>query len=43
MGNTFYLNDDVYNRLKYYGCEKYQRSIDEMGETHDYSISLIIP
>jgi len=36
MGNPFYLNDDVCKKLKDYGCEKYQMSIDGMRETHDY-------
>lgn len=36
MGNPFHLNDEVCKRLKDYGCEKYQMSIDGMRETHDY-------
>ena len=35
MGNPFHLNDDVCERLKDCGCEKYQLSIDGMRETHD--------
>ena len=36
MGNPFHLNDDVCNKLKEYGCEKYQMSIDGIRETHDW-------
>lgn len=36
MGNPFHLSDVVCRRLKDYGCEKYQMSIDGMRETHDY-------
>ena len=36
MGNPFHLNDDVCQRLKEYGCQKYQLSIDGMRETHDW-------
>ena len=36
MGNPFYLNDQVCQKLKMYGCEKYQLSIDGMKETHDW-------
>ena len=36
MGNPFHLNDEVCRKLKEYGCEKYQMSIDGMRETHDY-------
>lgn len=35
LGNPFHLNDDVCKRLKSFGCEKYQLSIDGMRETHD--------
>jgi len=35
MGNPFHLNKDVCNRLKAYGCEGYQLSIDGLRETHD--------
>jgi radical SAM domain protein len=36
MGNPFHLNDDVCKKLKEYGCEKYQMSIDGIRETHDW-------
>lgn len=36
MGNPFHLNDDVCLRLKQYGCEKYQMSLDGMRKTHDW-------
>lgn len=36
LGNPFHLNDDVCHKLKEYGCEKYQLSIDGMRETHDW-------
>jgi len=36
MGNPFHLTDEVCMKLKNYGCEKYQMSIDGMKETHDY-------
>lgn len=36
MGNPFHLTDEVCKKLKDYGCEKYQMSIDGMRETHDY-------
>lgn len=36
MGNPFHLTDEVCKKLKAYGCEKYQMSIDGMRETHDY-------
>lgn len=36
LGNPFHLNDDVCKKLKEYGCEKYQLSIDGMRKTHDY-------
>jgi radical SAM/SPASM domain protein of ACGX system len=36
MGNPFHLTDEVCKKLKYYGCEKYQLSIDGMRETHDW-------
>lgn len=35
MGNPFHLNDEVCQKLKYYGCERYQLSIDGLKETHD--------
>ena len=36
MGNPFHLNDEVCRRLKEYGCEKYQLSLDGMRQTHDW-------
>lgn len=36
MGNPFHLNDEVCKRLKDYGCEKYQLSLDGLRETHDW-------
>ena len=36
MGNPFHLNDEVCKRLKSYGCQKYQLSLDGMRETHDW-------
>ena len=36
LGNPFHLNDEVCARLKAYGCEKYQLSIDGLRETHDW-------
>ena len=36
MGNPFHLNDQVCQKLKEYGCEKYQLSLDGMRETHDW-------
>lgn len=36
MGNPFHLTDEVCLKLKSYGCEKYQLSIDGMKETHDW-------
>ncbi len=35
LGNPFHITDEVCQRLKYYGCEKYQLSIDGMRDTHD--------
>lgn len=35
LGNPFHLTDDVCRRLKEYGCERYQLSIDGLRETHD--------
>ncbi len=35
LGNPFHLTDDVCRRLKEYGCEKYQMSIDGLRQTHD--------
>jgi len=36
LGNPFHLTDEVCQRLKEYGCKKYQLSIDGLEETHDY-------
>lgn len=36
LGNPFHLNDEVCQKLKSLGCEKYQLSIDGMRETHDW-------
>ena len=36
LGNPFHLNDEVCRRLKEYGCQKYQLSLDGMRETHDW-------
>lgn len=36
LGNPFHLNDEVCKRLKSYGCQKYQLSIDGIKETHDW-------
>lgn len=35
LGNPFHLTDDVCQKLKECGCERYQLSIDGMRETHD--------
>ena len=36
MGNPFHLDDEVCRKLRSYGCEKYQLSIDGLRETHDW-------
>lgn len=36
LGNPFHLNDEVCRKLKKYGCEKYQLSINGLKETHDW-------
>lgn len=36
MGNPFHLNDAVCRKLKDYGCEKYQMSLDGLKDTHDW-------
>ena len=36
LGNPFHLTDEVCRKLKAYGCEKYQLSIDGLRETHDW-------
>ena len=35
LGNPFHLTEEVCKKLKYYGCDKYQLSIDGLRETHD--------
>jgi radical SAM/SPASM domain protein of ACGX system len=35
LGNPFHLNDEVCQRLKECGCQRYQLSIDGLRETHD--------
>ena len=35
LGNPFHLNDEVCQKLKSFGCSKYQMSIDGMKKTHD--------
>ncbi len=36
LGNPFHLNDEVCKKLKFYGCDKYQLSIDGLEKTHDW-------
>ena len=36
LGNPFHLTDEICKKLKEYGCEKYQMSIDGLRETHNY-------
>lgn len=36
LGNPFHLNDQICEKLKSYGCEKYQLSIDGLRKTHDW-------
>ena len=36
MGNPFHLTDEVCQRMKMLGCEKYQLSIDGLEQTHDW-------
>jgi len=36
LGNPFHLNETICQKLKSYGCEFYQLSIDGLKETHDY-------
>ncbi len=36
MGNPFHLTDEACTRMKDLGCEKYQLSLDDMRETHDW-------
>jgi len=36
LGNPFHLTDEVCQKLKAFGCQKYQLSLDGMRETHDW-------
>lgn len=36
LGNPFHLDTQVCRRLKEYGCQKYQLSLDGMRQTHDW-------
>jgi radical SAM/SPASM domain protein of ACGX system len=36
LGNPFHLTDEVCQRLKELGCQKYQLSLDGLRETHDW-------
>lgn len=36
LGNPFHLTDAVCQKLKSYGCQKYQLSLDGMKDTHDW-------
>lgn len=36
LGNPFHLNDQVCRELKYFGCQKYQMSLDGLRQTHDW-------
>jgi radical SAM/SPASM domain protein of ACGX system len=36
LGNPFHLNDEICRKLKEYGCQKYQLSLDGMRDTHDW-------
>ena len=36
LGNPFHLDDEVCRRLKEYGCQKYQLSLDGMRKTQDW-------
>lgn len=35
LGNPFHLTDEICERLRAYGCRKYQLSLDGLRETHD--------
>lgn len=35
LGNPFHLDAETCKKLKYYGCDKYQLSIDGLRQTHD--------
>lgn len=36
LGNPFHLNQEVCEKLKFYGCDKYQMSLDGLEQTHDF-------
>jgi radical SAM/SPASM domain protein of ACGX system len=36
LGNPFHLNDEVCRKLKEYGCQKYQVSLDGLEPLHDW-------
>ncbi len=36
LGNPFHLNDRICRELKFFGCQKYQLSLDGLRETHDW-------
>jgi radical SAM/SPASM domain protein of ACGX system len=36
LGNPFHLDDESCHRLKNYGCQKYQLSLDGLRATHDW-------
>jgi radical SAM/SPASM domain protein of ACGX system len=36
LGNPFHLTDEVCKKLRDFGCDKYQMSLDGMRETHDW-------
>lgn len=36
LGNPFHLSDQVCQKLKTFGCQKYQMSLDGLRETHDW-------
>ena len=36
LGNPFHLTDEVCRKLKSFGCQRYQLSLDGMRETHDW-------
>ena len=36
LGNPFHLDDKTCAKLKFYGCKKYQMSLDGLKSTHDF-------
>ena len=36
LGNPFHLNDRICRELAFYGCQKYQLSLDGLRKTHDW-------